>query len=111
RGNLEPRMIGFLRVEQRKFFELFTTVSGIGTRKALRALTVPTGQIAHAIETGNTRFLIALPQIGKRLAEQIVATLAGKVGAVATGLGEKIPVSSRRSDEEEAAIAVVSGPQ
>lgn len=106
RGNLEPRIIGFLRIEQRRFFELFTTVSGIGTRKALRALTVPTGQIAHAIETGNTRFLVELPQIGKRLAEQIIATLAGKVGAFSVTTGEKVmPARGRRSELEEDAIA------
>src|SRR5262245_49326362 len=41
RGNLEPRMIGFLRPEDKQFFELFTTVKGIGPKTALRALTVP----------------------------------------------------------------------
>src|SRR5688572_9921239 len=43
RGNLEPRMIGFLRPEDKRFFGLFTTVKGIGTKTALRALTVPIG--------------------------------------------------------------------
>src|SRR4051812_3301291 len=49
-GNAEPRLIGFLRPEDKKFFTLFTTVKGIGPRTALRALAVPVGEIAQAIE-------------------------------------------------------------
>ena len=45
-GQLAPKMLGFLRVEDREFFDLFTTVKGIGTKKALRAFAVPTGDIA-----------------------------------------------------------------
>ena len=33
-----PRLIGFRSREQRAFFELLTTVKGIGNRKALRAM-------------------------------------------------------------------------
>lgn len=36
RGGLEPTLIGFLRPEDKKFFELFTTVKGIGPKRALR---------------------------------------------------------------------------
>src|SRR5262245_17835355 len=68
RGNLEPRLIGFTAPRDKQFFELFTTVNGIGPRKALKALTAPISDVARAIETGNTRFLVDLPQIGKRLA-------------------------------------------
>src|SRR5579862_8189915 len=45
-GQLAPKMLGFLRIEDKEFFDLFTTVKGIGTRKALRALAIPTSQIA-----------------------------------------------------------------
>ena len=51
RGNLEPRMIGFLQKQDRAFFELFTTVKGIGPKTALKALTEPIGAVAHAIES------------------------------------------------------------
>src|ERR1041385_3179334 len=49
-GNIEPRLIGFLRLADKKFFEKFITVKGIGPKTALRALTVPVGEIAQAIE-------------------------------------------------------------
>src|SRR3954469_10520679 len=57
RGNLEPRLIGFLRATDKKFFDRFTTVKGIGVKTALRALTVRVGEIAQAIEARDTRFL------------------------------------------------------
>src|SRR5438067_8649347 len=103
RGNLEPKLIGFLRADDRKFFERFTTVKGIGPKTALKALTVPVGQIAAAIETKDTRFLVGLSGIGKRTAELIVAELAGKVKDFATGYGTKatIPAHSRRAAFEE----------
>src|SRR6185437_2509277 len=84
--NMEPRLIGFLRPEDKAFFQLFITVKGIGPKKALKALVLPAGEIAQDIETKNTRFLIELPQIGKRMAEQIVAELAGKCAKFATAL-------------------------
>ncbi|MCS7034325.1 MAG: helix-hairpin-helix domain-containing protein [Phycisphaerae bacterium] len=110
RGNLQPRLIGFRRVEERRFFEHFTSVNGIGPRKALKSLIAPIEDIAHAIETGNTRFLVDLPQIGRRLAETIIATLSGRLGAfVASPVVESKPAT--RSGEDEIAIGVVCGPQ
>jgi Holliday junction DNA helicase RuvA len=110
RGNLEPRLIGFVTPRDKKFFELFTTVNGIGPKKALKALSVPIADVARAIESGNTRFLVDLPQIGKRLAEQIVATLSGKLEAFAEGAGV-IATASHRNNEEETAIALMTNPQ
>src|SRR5439155_19188380 len=94
-GNIEPRLIGFLRLQDKKFFEKFITVKGIGPKTALRALTVPVGEIAGAIESKNTRFLIGLNGIGRRTAELMVAELAGKVGAFA-GPSAGMPASARQ---------------
>lgn len=109
-GNLEPRLIGFLRPHDKSFFQLFITVKGIGPKKALRALVLPVGQIAHAIESKDTRFLCELPAIGKRMAELIVAELGGKVEEFATE-GERsrvgLPGSGARSAVEEDAIATL----
>jgi Holliday junction DNA helicase RuvA len=109
RGNLEPRMIGFLRPEDKEFFELFTTVKGIGPKTALRALTVDVGQIAAAIESRDVRFLTSLDGIGKRTAELIVAELSGKSQRFAferAGMPASL-TSGRRAPEEEEAIALL----
>lgn len=74
-----PRVVGFGTPKDREFFALFTTVKGIGNRKALRALAWEPGIVARAIASRDVRGLTELPEIGKRLAETIVAELSGKV--------------------------------
>jgi Holliday junction DNA helicase RuvA len=108
-GNIEPRLIGFLRLADKQFFQKFITVKGIGPKKALRALVYPAGEIAQAIEAKDSKFLVNLPQIGKRMAEQIVAELAGKVAEFATPYEGGRPSISRasRSNIEEDAIAAL----
>ena len=110
-GNLEPRLLAFLRKDDKRFFEKFITVKGIGPKKALKALIYPAGDIARAIEEKDARFLVGLPQIGKRMAEQIVAELAGKVKEFATSYDSSSPsiagASVRRSALEEDAIAAL----
>jgi holliday junction DNA helicase RuvA len=110
RGNLEPRLIGFLRTADKRFFERFTTVKGIGVRTALKALTIPVGQIAQAIEEKNTRFLTQLKGVGKRTAELIVAELAGKVKDFAVGVGPSTggPAAARPAFEEDAIAGLVA---
>ncbi|MEM9167069.1 MAG: Holliday junction branch migration protein RuvA [Planctomycetota bacterium] len=74
-----PRLVGFASATEREFFELFTTVKGVGSRKALRALAVPPAEVAQAVTQHDAKALVALPEIGKRLAETIIAELDGKV--------------------------------
>ena len=80
-----PRLIGFASPHDRSFFELFTTVKGIGNRKALRALQLPFGAVAAAIAEKDLDLLKSLPEIGRRTAETIVAELNGKVDRFVTG--------------------------
>ena len=82
-GNMVPRLIGFLTKEDRAFFRIFTSVKGMGVRKALRALSIPTSQLVRAIETGNRTGLTRLPELGTRTADRIIAELKGKLTAVA----------------------------
>src|SRR5712671_6350629 len=74
-----PRVLGFATPREREFFELFTTVKGLGNKRALRALAREPVEIAGAIAEKNTRALQELPEIGKRLAETVIAELTGKV--------------------------------
>jgi len=84
-GNMIPRMVGFLNSGERDFFKKYTSVKGIGIKKGLRSLSVPIVRIAAAIEDGDTKMLISLPSVGKRMAQQIVAELRGKLEAFAVG--------------------------
>ena len=82
-SNLYPRLVGFTVPSDREFFKLFTTVSGVGVRKALRCLTMPVRDIARSIENKDTALLKKLPGIGPRMAEKIVAELSGKAARFA----------------------------
>lgn len=74
-----PRLVGFRSPLEREFFELFTTVKGIGNRKALRALQMPFGMVAELIVRRDVSMLTTLPEIGRKTAETIVVELKGKV--------------------------------
>ncbi len=84
-GNLIPKMVGFLNDAERDFFSRFVSVKGIGIKKGLRALSMPIATIAAAIENGDDKTLLALPSVGKRMAQQIIAELKGKLESFAAG--------------------------
>ena len=98
-----PRLIGFSSREQRDFFELLTTVKGIGNRKALRAMQVSHGRMAEAIAAGDAKFLSTLPEIGKRTAESTIVELKGKLDPFL-----KDPSATRRALERSAVVAVTA---
>ncbi len=79
-GNLIPRMVGFLNAGERDFFRKFISVKGVGIKKGLKSLSIPIANIAAAIEGGDDKTLMSLPSVGKRLAQQIIAELKGKLG-------------------------------
>ncbi len=78
-----PVLIGFLQDIEREFFLRFISVSGVGPRAAIKALTLPIPVIAQAIDEGNLSLLRSLPGIGEQRAKEIVAKLQGKVGKYA----------------------------
>ena len=90
-GNLIPRMVGFTSAAERDFFTKFTTVKGMGIKKGLKALCIPIAQIATAIENGDEKMLLSLPAVGKRMAQQIVAELQGKLQDFALDMEQASP--------------------
>jgi len=109
-GNLYPRLVGFTVPADREFFKLFTTVSGIGIRKALRCLTMPVRDIARAIEEKNTAILKKLPGIGPRMADKIVAELGGKAARFALSRSDRpLTVTDKKKlDFEEEVYEVLT---
>ena len=74
-----PVLIGFNSDTQKDFFQRLMTVEDIGPMKAARALTIPVQDIARAIENNDLSCLQRLTGIGKRTAQKMVASLAGKL--------------------------------
>jgi Holliday junction DNA helicase RuvA len=75
-----PILIGFANRIEKEFFEKFITVSGVGPKAAVRALSLPIPDIAQAIDAGDLPFLKSLPGIGEQRAKEIIAKLQGKMG-------------------------------
>jgi Holliday junction DNA helicase RuvA len=74
-----PLLIGFNERQARAFYRLLLTVAEVGPALAAKAMTIPVCDFASAIERKDVRALSALPGIGRRKADQIIATLHGKV--------------------------------
>ncbi|MDA7950260.1 MAG: helix-hairpin-helix domain-containing protein [Pirellulaceae bacterium] len=78
-GRLTPRLIGFSNAAEQEFFDLFCSVDGVGTKKALRAMVRPVQEVAALIEKQDAKGLSALPGIGPATAERIIAKLRRKM--------------------------------
>ena len=88
-GRLTPRLIGFLNEVEREFFDLFCSVDGVGSRKALRAMVRPVQDVARLIEEQDSKGLSALPGIGPAMAERIIAKLRRKMPKFALLVGRE----------------------
>lgn len=107
-----PVLIGFLHDIEREFFSRFISVSGVGPRAALKALTLPIPVIAQAIDEGDLGLLRSLPGIGEQRAKEIVAKLQGKVGKYALMRVKDAALPSQEGERppmelEDEAVAVL----
>ena len=110
KGRGVPTLIGFLNDVEREFFERFISVSGVGPKAALKAMTLPIPVIARAIDEADMTLLRSLPGIGEQRAKEIIAKLQGKVGKY--GLiqtQEPLPPRAEAADSalEDEAVAIL----
>src|SRR4030042_6374205 len=101
-GNMVPRMVGFLSTGERDFFRKYTSVKGMGIKKGLRSLSMPIATIAAAVEKADDKPLMSLPAIGKRMSQQIVAELKGKLQSFAAGAEPARPAGGLKPFQIEA---------
>lgn len=88
-------LFGFASEEERDLFGELVSVSGVGPKVALAALSGgPARELLRAIAAGDAKRFQAVPGIGKRTAERIIVELREKVAGAL---------------EEEVAIAVAEG--
>jgi Holliday junction DNA helicase RuvA len=107
-GNLIPRMVGFLSSHERDFFTKFTSVKGIGIRKALRLLSIPIATIAAAIENDDDKTLQSLDGVGQKMARQIIAELKGKLKVFVTGMESERPETRFKPFQIEAMEVLIA---
>ena len=95
-------LVGFIDKEEKKVFEQFISVKGIGPRTAITALRdCTTEEFLKAISSGDVKFLKKLSGIGPKAASQIILDLKGKLVSVETK-------AAWNKDQEEAILALRS---
>ncbi len=83
-GEDEFRLYGFLTRTKRSLFKLLRTVSGLGSKSAMKIVSsVSAEDISQAILTGNIVYLKGLPGVGNKTAERIVLELRNKISELA----------------------------
>lgn len=81
----EEFLVGFVDKEEKKVFEQFITVKGIGPRTAINALRdTTTESFLNAISSGDVKYLKKLNGIGPKAASQIILDLKGKLVSLET---------------------------
>jgi Holliday junction DNA helicase RuvA len=78
----QQALYGFRTVEELGFFTLLLTVTGVGPKVALAIVgSRPTPELQLAILQQDQAMLVAIPGIGRKLAERVIFELKEKVAA------------------------------
>jgi Holliday junction DNA helicase RuvA len=73
-------LFGFHTIQERDFFQLMISVSGIGPKIAMNILSgISVQELLSAISGGNVSKLVKIPGVGKKMAERLVLELKEKV--------------------------------
>ncbi len=77
------QLFGFSTTEEKQAFSLLTTISGVGPKLALSALsTLSVQDLCAAIESGDIETLGSIPGVGKKSASRIVLELKDKTNRI-----------------------------
>jgi Holliday junction DNA helicase RuvA len=104
-------LFGFLSPSDRTLFEKLISVSGIGPKLAITALSgLTTADLTAAIRSGSVEQLVRIPGVGKKTAERMVLELRDKLDPV--GLPSRTdaaaPKSALQPTEEDVISALMN---
>jgi holliday junction DNA helicase RuvA len=108
------QLFGFKTLREKELFLLLISVSGIGPKSAITALSgMSADEIISAIRTNNLVRLNAIPGVGKKTAERIVIELRDKITKLSVIAGEEmksegIPMSSGDAVMDDAISALTN---
>jgi Holliday junction DNA helicase RuvA len=98
-------LFGFDSQADRTLFQRLQTVTGVGPKLALQALSIhPASEIQRMIVQGDERGLTRIPGIGKKTAQRMLLELAEKLallptGEPATGAGRSVSPTGQATNE------------
>lgn len=109
-------LYGFSSQEERRLFQLLTSVSGVGPKAALAILSSSTPEnLALSIITEDEKALTAAQGVGKKIAQRVILELKDKLakGQSISAAGENISgpavtvIPQNKLSEASAALAVL----
>ncbi len=87
-------LYGFLDKNEKRFFEMLISVSGIGPKAAMSILSHNTPEgLALAIISSDEKALTVAPGIGKKIAQRVILELKDKVSKEMAGTKAEIPAA------------------
>ena len=93
-------LFGFYTREERELFQLMISVNGIGPKVALNILSgISSAELLEAISTGNLTKLMAIPGIGRKMAERLILELKEKV--MKKMAADAIPAANAKQKQAE----------
>jgi holliday junction DNA helicase RuvA len=105
-------LFGFSSLEEREIFQVIISVSGIGPKLAVNILSgISAPELISAIVQGDVKRLVAIPGIGKKMAERLVLELKDKVQKIVPAQSRPVPETGRQRIEtlkEDALSALVN---
>jgi Holliday junction DNA helicase RuvA len=108
------QLFGFKTVRERELFLLLISVSGIGPKSAITALSgMSADEIIGAIRQNNLGRLNSIPGVGKKTAERLVIELRDKIGKLSAVSAEEmraegIPQTSGDDVYDDAISALIN---
>lgn len=90
-GESNYDLYGFFDLQEKRFFELLISVSGVGPKAAISLLsTMNTDSLILSIMNDDSKALVSAPGIGKKIAQRIILELRDKIGAEIPSMAAKI---------------------
>ncbi len=102
-------LYGFISARDKALFEKLITVSGIGPKLAITALSgLSSEDLASAIRSGSLEQLVRIPGVGKKTAERMVLELRDKLDLIGAAAQAAQPRSSFNPTEEDVISALMN---
>jgi Holliday junction DNA helicase RuvA len=105
-------LFGFLAPGDKMLFEKLITVSGIGPKLAITAMSgLTTGDLIAAVRAGSVEQLVRIPGVGKKTAERMILELRDKLewaGAAGRADAGAAPKSAFPPEEEDVISALMN---
>jgi Holliday junction DNA helicase RuvA len=77
------QLFGFQDLAEKQIFLLLISVSGIGPKLAVNILSgIPAEELARALRVGDQARLVAIPGVGRKLAERMIVELKDKLSTL-----------------------------